>query len=496
MSKKTKKLKPNFQGLITLMSDLVRIETLEEKEYTVCPVILITEGVHNNVLYTREEMKMFPAAWNGSPLPVYHPEENGKPITANSPDIIAAQSVGTLFNVIYEEDTDTGIARLKGEAWIDAEKADAIDARVMEKLNANEPFEVSTGLFTENEIKSGTWNSETYAAIAHNFRPDHLALLPDGIGACSWDDGAGLPRINEELSADKKLKVFSALGRSLKAMFGTNEMSHSDIREALREMVKESAVITKNDYMYVMDVYASYFIYEIERNSPVNTNKIYKQNYIIDAKSNVLLQEEAFEVERVVSYTPVTVVLPQVNPPTNKGTSKGDPMDRKEKVEALISNEKCDWAEEQREFLIGLEDDQFALIEKTAINEEEEPKTPAASKKEDEEEDEDLETNKEEETAAKYIEKAPKSIQGMLRNGLDTYDAQHKKLVETLDNNERCTFTRGVLEAKDVEELKALARLSVTVDEDPDVDFSALSSEDLTANSNSGGADPMPKIKW
>ena len=42
------------------------------------------------------------------------------------------------------------------------------------------------------------WNGKKYSAIAHNFAPDHLALLPDGGGACSWVDGAGMPRINED----------------------------------------------------------------------------------------------------------------------------------------------------------------------------------------------------------------------------------------------------------------------------------------------------------
>jgi hypothetical protein len=40
----------------------------------------------------------------------------------------------------------------------------------------------------------GTLNGMEYGRIARNLMPDHLAILPDKIGACSIADGAGLLR--------------------------------------------------------------------------------------------------------------------------------------------------------------------------------------------------------------------------------------------------------------------------------------------------------------
>ena len=44
---------------------------------------------------------------------------------------------------------------------------------------------------------TGDWNGKAYVGIARNYRPDHLAILPDMKGACSIADGAGLCRNHE-----------------------------------------------------------------------------------------------------------------------------------------------------------------------------------------------------------------------------------------------------------------------------------------------------------
>ena len=54
-----------------------------------------------------------------------------------------------------------------------------------------EMMEVSTGLFSEIEPKPGVFKGRHYKGVVRNLRPDHLAILPDSIGACSIADGAG-----------------------------------------------------------------------------------------------------------------------------------------------------------------------------------------------------------------------------------------------------------------------------------------------------------------
>jgi hypothetical protein len=84
--------------------------------------------------------------------------------------------------------------------WIDINKANELggDAlKVLERLEAGLPVEVSTAYFRDLEPATGEFGGVPYIAIARNLRPNHLALLPDDVGACSWQDGCGAPRVNQ-----------------------------------------------------------------------------------------------------------------------------------------------------------------------------------------------------------------------------------------------------------------------------------------------------------
>lgn len=162
---------------------------LEGRDHYVVPVVMIVEGVlsANNgpLLYTTAEMKASAAHWNGRPVVVYHPTMYGYG-SAGAPEVFSKQRVGTVFNARVVDN------RLKADAWLDPERLETVDNRVLEAVLRGEPMEVSTGLYTDNEPAEGNWNGRQYVAIARNYRPDHLAILPDQVGACSIADGAGL----------------------------------------------------------------------------------------------------------------------------------------------------------------------------------------------------------------------------------------------------------------------------------------------------------------
>jgi len=170
----------------------VRKEILDGREHWVVPMVMLVEGVHNGSLgpiyYPASELAKVPAVWNHKPIVVDHPVWNGVPVSACEPVILNARKVGVILNTRWEE------GKLKAEAWIDPIKAKQVDARIIEAIVNQKVMELSTGLFLEEEPISGTWNGESYQSIARNLRPDHLALLPDGVGACSVADGAGFIR--------------------------------------------------------------------------------------------------------------------------------------------------------------------------------------------------------------------------------------------------------------------------------------------------------------
>lgn len=184
------------------------------KDYIVAPVVILQEGVHNGLFYPSQELQKTAHLWNGVPIVVQHPTLNGTPISANSPDVYEKQGVGRLFNTKFDN------SKLKGELFIDSADLGKFP-EVKHYLEKDVPLEVSTGLFSDDEALAGKWGGKSYSAIVRNHKPDHLALLPGGVGACSFEDGCGV-RVNQRLDngAAKTAAEISAATyrRSLKAM--------------------------------------------------------------------------------------------------------------------------------------------------------------------------------------------------------------------------------------------------------------------------------------
>jgi len=170
----------------------VRTEYIDEVEYIVVPMIMINEGVLNGLYYPKEEIAKFPEAWNGEPISIKHPENNKEHVSCNSPEVLKKYKIGTVFNTKYED------SKLKAEAWLQKNKLEVLAPGLLSRILSNVPTDVSTGVYVELKEGSGEFNGKKYNAIAINYRPDHLAILIDEKGACSWKDGAGIPRINKD----------------------------------------------------------------------------------------------------------------------------------------------------------------------------------------------------------------------------------------------------------------------------------------------------------
>src|SRR5262245_55407948 len=180
------------------------------RRYLVSPVVALREGILNDILVTAGEFGKFAQSWSGRPVPISHPQAAGGPTSANTPDIWAADVLGHLWNVEIDD------AALKGEIWIDLDKAHIMGERasaIVQKLRRGEPMEVSTAYFCDLDAEPGTWGGRSYTGIARNIRPDHLAILPDEEGACSWADGCGTPRVNE--AAGCALRAASRKGETM-----------------------------------------------------------------------------------------------------------------------------------------------------------------------------------------------------------------------------------------------------------------------------------------
>lgn len=454
--------------LVHLMSGLVRKEKLEGKEHLIVPTILIVEGVHNGLFYPAEEISKFPEAWDGRPVVLWHPTENGKAKSANSPKVLESSTVGKLFNTRFDN------GKLKSEVWIDISKADtfADGKSVLNMLKKNKHIEVSTGLYLEENGEEGEWKGEKYKATVVNYRPDHLALLPGGQGACSWKDGAGMPRLNQAEDIDITI---------LEGMEINAELSHEDIRRDLSNQIQKKVKVAVGQpypcYPYICEVYDSYLVYEMTKEGKT---KYFKQTYSV-TENKVALEGNPVEVSKVVSYEAVEAVTKntsdeQKTSETSTNKAKGGKM-RKDKVAALIANEASGWKVEDTEFLTALSDEQFEKIEKLSQTKEAvptpqpKPELNADPKKDEDEEEEDEEkkpaANEKPQTIDEYIANAPEGMRDTLRRSYTRDQEIKANIVKGLTANSHCSFTKEQLEGMDIQTLEKMSKLAQV-----DVDFS------------------------
>lgn len=174
-----------------LADEVTRRVQYEGRDTLVVPVIMArADVVMNGTLVPFEEF--FPEAWNGVPVTVGHPETASGSTTANDPQIMTDWAVGRIYNSHVND------GALKAEAWIDVVRAENLSPGLIANLEAGNPMDVSTGYFSKDvQVRGQTNNGQHYSTISRNLDPDHLALLPGAVGACSWEDGCGV-RTNQE----------------------------------------------------------------------------------------------------------------------------------------------------------------------------------------------------------------------------------------------------------------------------------------------------------
>lgn len=177
-------------------------KTFRGRQFLVAPSVMITEGVHAGsrgaLYYPANELQKSVQAWNYKPVVINHP-------SLNNPDNLDPITVGFIVNTRFEN------GKLHAELWLEKERLAKVDNRVLRAVMSNRVMEVSTGLGVTNDLVQGTHNGKQYTAIARDFRPHHLAILPDQVGACSVADSCGLLQ-NERHSPMNLIDVLNMRG--------------------------------------------------------------------------------------------------------------------------------------------------------------------------------------------------------------------------------------------------------------------------------------------
>lgn len=443
----------------------IQRETLDGKGFIVVPAVMMVEGVHHGsagpVLHVADELSKFPSAWNGRPVVIYHPEEDGQGISANSNPGMEAIHVGKIYNAMFDD-------KLRAELWLDEAKLQETSPAAYQYILEGKPIEVSVGVFSDEERVEGVWGGESYIAISHNYRPDHLALLPDSKGACGWEDGCGI-RVNQkkgdenEVNEDLLMKAKELALAGVRVYLSTNEdSSYSEIMRALQE--KLNAMDSPEWVFYLVEAYDDYIVYDVYPRSAEGASTLYKRGYKINADGKAEFTDDPVPVKRSVSYDPVSTMA--------QGTTKGgktEMSDKKkccpEKVDLLVQYGL--FKEEEREVAEALDEAVIDTMLSMQAKSEKMEKTitdmqAQMNKAPDKVKPEDAVKVLKDHFSDpdKFIGMLPAPMQEQMRHGMQLYNDQKQSIVDGIVAADAEAYTREELEAKSMDELKKLSRLA------------------------------------
>jgi hypothetical protein len=460
-----------------------REEILNDDAYLVVPVVMMMEGVHSGskgpVLHTTEELGKIEESWDGMPVTIGHPQVDGEYVSANSPSVLTEWSTGTVFN------THMDGSKLRAEAWINKDDIEGMNPDLYQRILDKEIIEVSVGVFSEDLDTTGIYEGEPYVGIATNYRPDHLALLPDEVGACSIEKGCGI-RVNKAimkkdvfiLNSGNKKDVFKELNKQGLSVF---ETGMKELADKAREAVWGKDNGSKS--YYLDEIYSDYLVYrENDWGVSPSTTKLFKQSYQENAAGEVELTGEAVQVKRTVSYDVVPTVNSQKRKRTkfssNNKKEGGSEMPKncqkcKDKATALINNTATKFTDDHRDFLENMELSQLELLEPTVVEKEVQGVVTNAQ----------IMTAFQEsvKTPEDFLKFVPDGMKDQFTAGLEMQtNAKAKMITSIMANTEKGVWTKEELEDMSTKSVTKVYK-SITIDEEDEVIYAGES--DLTAHS-------------
>ncbi len=209
-------VKRNSQVTLRINGNEVRNVVGDDgKDYLVAPVVAIKEGVLNGEKVTGEVIENSTPHWDKVPVTVNHPQVNGEFVGVGDPGV-TNQVIGFLANPSYSGNA------LHGEIWIDVKLANSIGgeaSEIVERLQNGFPMDVSTGYLAEVMMMSGEFHGEHFQGEQTHIFPDHLAVLPNITGACSWGDGCGTPRTNHPAANSQAVREGRVNSMNIREIF-------------------------------------------------------------------------------------------------------------------------------------------------------------------------------------------------------------------------------------------------------------------------------------
>jgi hypothetical protein len=427
-------------------SKVLRKEQLEGRTHIVVKAAILPPGVIEGsagpIYYPDDENGKSARSWNHKPIVVCHPTEDDQPISACDPKVLNTRKVGVLLRTVNR-------SKLQTECWLDEERTNEIDNRIIKALKKGKKIEVSTGLEFDEDGGEGEFQGKKYRTTARNYRPDHLAILPDATGAFSVAEGGGMWAFNEQVTKEpesRQLVLRRTVETALKTVgfeFVNNELSFSDIGCQLSELLS-SKLGEPGKYWpgYLIAVYASYCVYQ---SGYGREDGMYRIDYTVE-DDMVALKGEPQAVERVVEYQPVgnSSVPPELK-------EKEMAFDKKAHINGLIAANM--YVEADRTKLEAIPDDVLEKIKApVAPAPTNTPPTPVPT------------TNTVPPvptpmSVEQYVNNAPPEIRGFLQDGVALQNSEKDRMVKDILAHPHNVFPEAALRSSPVANIRGIHAL-------------------------------------
>lgn len=383
---------------------------LEGRDHLVFPGCILRVGVHSGsngaTLYEKKDIETYLPAWNQKPVVINHPVENGVFVSADSPTILSNSKVGVISSNVMKGDGQFC------DIWLDKGRLTEVYPSLLEAIAEGIAIELSTGLFSDNEKKEGEWNGKHYDQIARVYRPDHLALLPDKVGACSLADGCGMFTASEAIPLERMLKIRDGLNSLWKGVPVTSNCSCKSKGHVMERKAQIDALVASGDW---------------EESDRPELEKMDEKLFSREVKRN----------ERTIKLNKEIEALKEKKE-KEKPAEKTKEEIRNEAINSLIASKN--YEEADRKSLAALEDNLFAKVVKAAVPAKE-PEKKAA-------------------TTEEFLESVPQEFRETLTNGLNAHKAQRASIVDAILANKANSFTKEELADEVVYTMQRLQKIA------------------------------------
>ncbi len=266
------------------------------KKFLVVSGIPVREQVMNTYLVPAAEIARSIAGWNDTAISIQHPKSNNGSANVPDPDVAI---IGRFYNARW----DGNHARMSGEYWIEIDEAMKWKEgeTIINSIKAGKILETSTGYYADDDPTPGEFNGRAYKTIHRNLLPDHIAILPNEIGACSIHDGCGINRnvkLNEcECDCPFKNESIEDSLNEINAAFAKefNKLSDGQVLPQPNLWIRK----TYDDHVIVIDGF-----------------DLYKVNYGRNTEGNPIFapRDEWQKVELLEQYVETNADIPDYQP--------------------------------------------------------------------------------------------------------------------------------------------------------------------------------------